>query len=60
MYTRYIFRKQNHIPQSYTNTPTAVGTDVQQDINVQCNTEARSLNHCCNGKSRSITYTECL
>ena len=27
---------------------------------VQCNMEARSCNHCCSGKSISITHSECM
>ena len=34
--------------------------DKRQAVYVQRNTEARSCNHCCSGKERNITYSECV
>jgi hypothetical protein len=32
----------------------------RQTVYVKRNNEARSFNHCCSGKSRSITHFECV
>jgi len=39
---------------------TYCSTEQDRQCNVYSNREARSSNHCCSGKAKSITYSECV